>query len=148
MSSQEIRQIETAEELRACFPLMRQLRPHLVDEDDFIRRVASMRAESYAMLAVWQDGQPIALTGYRYQQNLMFGHFLYVDDLVVNERNRSAGHGASLLQTLERMARDRGCSRLVLDTGLSYALAQRFYFRQGLLTGSIGFSKVLGERAS
>jgi hypothetical protein len=30
-----------------------------------------------------------------------------------------------------------------LDTGLSNALAQRFYFRQGLLTSAIRFSKNL-----
>jgi len=31
--------------------------------------------------------------------------------------------------------------RLVLDTGLANALAQRFYFRQGLLTSSMRFGK-------
>jgi len=31
----------------------------------------------------------------------------------------------------------------VLDTGLHIALAQRFYFRQGLLAHAMGFSETL-----
>lgn len=148
MSHQEIRHIETAEALRACFPVMRQLRPHLSGEADFADRVARMRADSYALLAVWDDGAPVALAGYRYQENLIYGRFLYVDDLVVTEHSRGARHGARLLQALERMAREAGCAKLVLDTGLANALAQRFYFRQGLLTGAMRFSKVLDEQAA
>ncbi|PKD78674.1 GNAT family N-acetyltransferase, partial [Escherichia coli] len=83
-----------------------------------------------------------------FQENLIYGRFLYVDDLVVTERSRGARHGAALLQALERMAREAGCAKLVLDTGLANALAQRFYFRQGLLTGAMRFSKVLGEQAA
>ncbi|CAB3623819.1 MAG: GNAT family N-acetyltransferase [Achromobacter sp.] len=148
MSQQDIRPIESAEALRACFPVMRELRPHLADERDFADRVARMRDEHYALLAVWEDDAPVALAGYRFQENLIYGRFLYVDDLVVTERSRGARHGAALLQALERMAREAGCAKLVLDTGLANALAQRFYFRQGLLTGAMRFSKVLGEQAA
>lgn len=141
----EMRHVETAQELRACFALMQQLRPHLLDADEFVSQVEGMRSERYALLAVWEAGEPIALAGYRYQQNLIFGRFLYVDDLVVSTEKRSAGHGASLLYRLESLAQEAGCSRLVLDTGLNFALAQRFYFRQGMLSASLGFNKVLGK---
>lgn len=148
MSHQDIRHIETAEELRASFPVMQELRPHLAGEADFAARIARMRAENYALLAVWEGGEPVALAGYRYQENLIYGRFMYVDDLVTTERSRGGRHGASLLQALEGIAREAGCAKLVLDTGLANALAQRFYFRQGLLTGAMRFSKVLGEQAA
>ncbi len=41
------------------------------------------------------------------------------------------------------IAQREGCLKLKLDTALSNALAQRFYFREGLLTGTMRFSKVL-----
>lgn len=148
MSQPDIRPIETDEALRACFPVMRELRPHLAGAPDFVERVARMRAERYALLAVWEGDAPVALAGYRFQENLIYGRFLYVDDLVVTEQSRGTRHGASLLQALERMARAAGCAKLVLDTGLANALAQRFYFRQGLLTGAMRFSKALGEQAA
>ena len=47
--------------------------------------------------------------------------------------------GAQLLDFVRDEARARDCRQLVLDTGLGMARAQRFYFRQGMLTRSIGF---------
>jgi len=143
-----LRHAETDDELRACFPVMHQLRPHLADDADMLARLRRMRADGYRLLAAWQDGQPIALAGYRLQENLIYGRFLYVDDLVVTQAQRGGRWGERLLAETERIARDAGCARLVLDTGLANALAQRFYFRQGLLTGAIRFGKSLQEPAS
>jgi len=135
-------------ELRACFAIMRELRPHLADAGEFVARVHRMGAEGYRLLAAWQDGRPLALAGYRPQENLIYGRFLYVDDLVVAQGQRGNRWGARLLQETEHIARAAGCARLVLDTGLANALAQRFYFRQGLLTGALRFAKPLGDPAS
>ena len=139
-----LRHIETPEELRACLPLMRELRPHLEQEEDFVERIGRMRQERYRLLAAMRDGQAVALAGYRFQENLIYGRFLYVDDLVVASGHRGGRWGARLLEHLDGVARASDCAKLVLDTGLSNALAQRFYFRQGLLTGAIRFSKALG----
>ena len=55
MSDPNIRHIETADELRAAYPVMQELRPHLADESDFAARVARMRAENYACLLYTSD---------------------------------------------------------------------------------------------
>lgn len=144
MTEPALRHLETPEELRACLPLMRALRPHLADDADFIQRIGRMRQEGYRLLAAVQEGRAVALAGYRQQENLIYGRFLYVDDLVVDETRRGDRLGAQLIRALDELARDAGCAKLVLDTGLGNALAQRFYFRQGLLTSAIRFSKPLG----
>jgi len=143
-----LKPIDTDDELRACLPLMRELRPHLSGAEDFVARITRMRADSYRLLAAVDAGQVVALAGYRYQENLVYGRFMYVDDLVVDSTRRGSRWGARLLQALDGMARDAGCARFVLDTGLSNALAQRFYFRQGLLTSAIRFSKSLDACAA
>ncbi|WP_278486400.1 GNAT family N-acetyltransferase [Achromobacter insolitus] len=148
MTEATLRHLETPQELRACLPLMRELRPHLGESDDFIERVARMRGQGYRLLAAMDAAQAVALAGYRLQENLVYGRFLYVDDLVVANGRRGERWGASLLQALDATARDSGCARLVLDTGLANALAQRFYFRAGLLTSAIRFSKSLENIAS
>lgn len=143
MTETTLRHIENPQDLRACLPLMRELRPHLKEDADFVERVGRMRAEGYRLLAAMDDGQAVALAGYRLQENLIYGRFLYVDDLVVANGRRGERWGAMLLEALDAAARDSGCARLVLDTGLANALAQRFYFRAGLLTSAIRFSKTL-----
>lgn len=148
MSHPEIRTVESTEALYACFSVMHELRPHLSDAADFVKRVERMRSQHYVLLAVYEKHQPVALAGYRLQENLVYGRFMYVDDLVVTAHSRSSGHGALLLNTLEGIAVEQNCAKLVLDTGIDNALAQRFYFRQGLLTGAIRFSKWLGVHAA
>lgn len=138
-----LRHAETDTELRACFPAMHELRPHLESADAFVDRVSRMREQSYRLLAVWQGEEAIALAGYRLQENLVYGRFLYVDDLVTLPSARGGRWGARLLEETTRIAQAQACVRLVLDTGLSNALAQRFYFRQGLLTSSMRFGKTL-----
>ncbi|ANN68263.1 GNAT family N-acetyltransferase [Bordetella bronchialis] len=143
-----LRHAETEDDLRACFPVMHELRPHLRDDRDFAARVGRMRRDGYRLLAGWQGGAPVALAGYRLQENLVYGSFLYVDDLVVKEGLRGGKWGARLLREVGEIARREGCARLVLDTALSNALAQRFYFREGLLTGTMRFHKVLEKDAA
>lgn len=147
LADSALHHIETEDALRACLPLMRELRPHLADADDFTARIRRMRAQSYCLLAGVEagaeGGKPVALAGYRLQENLIYGRFLYVDDLVVDATRRGGRWGARLLQALDGIAREAGCARLVLDTGLANSLAQRFYFRQGLLSQGLHFSKTL-----
>lgn len=139
-----LRDVDTEAQLRACYPVMKELRPHLRTEDEFVARVARQRQQGYRILAAWQGDKVVALAGYRLQDNLVYGSFLYVDDLVAGEAARSQRWGARLLDRLTRVAEQARCDKLVLDTGLSNALAQRFYFRQGLLPGAMRFGKFLG----
>ena len=143
MTDPDLNHIDTDADLRACLPLMRQLRPHLAHADDFVARIDRMRGQGYRLLAGIDAGQAVALAGYRFQENLIYGRFVYVDDLIVDDTRRGGRWGARLLSALDDIARQAGCAKLVLDTGLANSLAQRFYFRQGLLSTALHFSKNL-----
>jgi GNAT superfamily N-acetyltransferase len=141
MSNLTLRHAETDQEVAACFPVMQQLRPHLADADELVARVARQRAAGYRILAARCDGVPIGLAGYRIEENLIHGRFVYVDDLVTTERERRHGVGALLLDAVAAEGRELGCGRLVLDTALDNVLAHRFYYRQGLLARALRFSR-------
>jgi ribosomal protein S18 acetylase RimI-like enzyme len=142
-----LRHADTDADRRACYAVMRELRPHLKSEDEFMQRIVRAAEESYRMLAAWDEGRVVAVAGYRFQENLVYGKFLYVDDLVSAEGQRGKRWGERLLKALDAVAEQAGVARLVLDTGMANALAQRFYFRQGLLTGSLRFGKAIGGAA-
>lgn len=137
------RAIDDAAAVRDLHPLMAQLRPHLVDADAFVARWARQHDEGYRIVALYEAQRPVALAGYRVQHNLVHGRFLYVDDLVTDFACRGCGHGERLLRHLELQARAQGCAKLVLDTPMSNALGQRFYFRCGLLATALRFVKPL-----
>lgn len=130
---------ETDAELAACFGLVQQLRPHLRSAQELVERTATQRAQGYRLLVVWNAGRPVAAAGYRRMDNLIYGPFVYVDDLVTDAGERGRGYGEQLLEAVAEIARTQGCAQLVLDTGLANALAQRFYFRAGLLSRGLHF---------
>lgn len=131
---------ESDDELRACWPVMAVLRPALGNAEVFLAACRRMAGEGYRLLAAREGGAVVALAGYRIQENLVFGRFLYVDDLVTLEAARGRRWGARLIEALRAMAAADACRRLVLDTGLANVRAQRFYFRAGLLPLAVRFA--------
>jgi GNAT superfamily N-acetyltransferase len=135
-----LRVVSNEAEVRGCFRLMQQLRPHLTSETEFLDRWLRQTAEGYLMAGLFNASTPVALTGYRVQENLVHGRFLYVDDLVTDEALRGSGYGEQLMAYLREQARAFGCGKLVLDTPLSNSLGHRFYFRCGLLASALRFN--------
>lgn len=146
MSEVVLRHADSDAEVAAAFGVMVLLRPHLADADELVARVGRQRDAGYRLLAAWRDGIPIALAGYRIEENLIHGRFVYVDDLVTAAGDRRSGIGARLLDVVAGEGRRAGCARLVLDTGLDNVLAHRFYYRQGLLARALRFSREIDLR--
>lgn len=130
------------EAVAACFPVMQQLRTHL-DADAFLRCVREQEEQGYRLVALWQDGEVVAVAGFRIGSNLAWGRYLYVDDLVVDEAERSKGYGAVLLDWLRRHARESFCTQLHLDSGMAREDAHRFYEGQGMTKAGYHFVEVL-----
>jgi GNAT superfamily N-acetyltransferase len=143
MSIFQLRPIDSDQDYQASFDVMRELRPRLTDAATFTARARRQAEQGYRLLAAWQDDQVKALAGYRFQENLLYGRFLYVDDLVTASDARGHGLGAKLIDALREEGRRQGCTNFVLDTGIGNVLAQRFYFRQGLLAMGMHFRQSL-----
>ena len=144
----EIRHIESDVDLEASFSVMKELRPHLSDPATYAAQIARQRAQGYRLLAAWRDDAIVGLAGYRLQDNLIYGRFIYVDDLVVTASLQRGGFGEGLLQAARQQAVALHCKHFVLDTGLHMALAQRFYFRQGLLAKGMHFVEALEQESA
>jgi ribosomal protein S18 acetylase RimI-like enzyme len=138
-----VRHAASSEEVAACFPVIVQLRPFLVDAADWQERVSSMTGAGYRVLAAWDGARATAVAGYRIMENLIHRRFVYVDDLVTAEDRRGEGLGALLLKEIARIGGEARCQRLVLDTAASNTSARRFYKREGLLDVVVGFVKPL-----
>ena len=143
MTSLRTVHLDSDQDYQAAFDVIRELRPHLSDAVSFVAQVRRQAKQGYRILATRQDEQIKALAGYRIQENTLYGRFLYVDDLVTAADARGLGLGARLIDALREEARRQGCAQFVLDTGLGNALAQRFYFRQGLLAAGMHFRQAL-----
>jgi predicted GNAT superfamily acetyltransferase len=105
------------------------------------------RPAGYRVLASFDDGDrdAAAVAGFRIEEKLAWGRFLYVDDLVTAANRRGRGHADRLFEWLyEEAARER-CTQFHLDSGVGpeRADAHRFYFRHGMRITSYHFARGL-----
>ncbi|PSK93625.1 acetyltransferase (GNAT) family protein [Murinocardiopsis flavida] len=124
-------------------PVLLELRPHLTET--LLHEVYDEgHRQGLRFSAAYTDGACAGVAGWRVMVGTSALRKLYVDDLVTAERGRSAGVGRALLGYLEQRARDLGCHRLDLDSGVQRHDAHRFYFRERMDIAAFHFDKRLG----
>jgi GNAT superfamily N-acetyltransferase len=104
----------------------------LVDADDATMLVADVGGEVVGICSVYLD-----------IESVRFGRRAWIEDLAVHPDHRSAGHGKALLDAAKDWARERGASRLALDSGEARTDAHRFYEREQPAYRSIQFGWML-----
>ena len=139
MKNPRIAIADTVEDIRRCFPVMRELRTHITDAEDFVERVQRQRKQGYQLAFVESEGQVCAVAGYRFLESLFSGKNLYVDDLITRDSDRSRGFGGELLDWLIKQAREKGCENFELDSGVQRFDAHRFYFTKRMSISSYHF---------
>lgn len=127
----EILIAETDNEIKACYPVVVQLRPSY-SEVDFLSQVIKQKESNYHLAYLKNNNTVCSVAGYRYSENLAWGKFLYVDDLITDSKQRSNGYGKVLLDWLIDQAKEHQCQQLHLDSGIQRIDAHRFYQREGL----------------
>lgn len=122
----EIRELKTVDEWKMAFPVMKQLRTHL-NLEEFVAVVTDMQPQGYRLFALIDEGKVAAVTGVAQQLNLYYGNHMYVFELVTDAASRSKGYGETLLSYVHNLARELGCGKVALTSGLQRADAHRFY---------------------
>jgi GNAT superfamily N-acetyltransferase len=133
---------KTDKENLACYPVMKELRPDIV-EDSFVSRVRALEEYGYQLAYIRKSASPLAVAGFRIGESLAWGRYLYVDDLVALAACRSRGYGAALLSWLSERALQEGCEQLHLDCGVQREDAHRFYQREGMQMPAYHFVRLV-----
>jgi len=131
----KIKKMESNKNIQSCFTVMSQLRTN-IKENDFIEIIRQQFENGYQLVAVLSEDSVVAVAGFHIRENLAWGKFLYVDDLITDEKQRSAGFGKVLLGYLNDEARENDCEQLHLDSGVQRKDAHRFYEREGMTFSS------------
>ncbi|OUL23730.1 GNAT family N-acetyltransferase [Nostoc sp. RF31YmG] len=118
-------------EIERCFAIIQALRPHLI-ASEFVSRIKRQEQQGYRLAYLEDEASIKAVAGFRIAESLSWGKFLYVDDLVTQESDRSQGYGTNLLNWLLDYAKANACEQLHLDSGVQRFAAHRFYFKQRL----------------
>jgi len=138
----KIQLASTPEELRACFTVVSELRPHL-SQEGFMELVTRMQKNHGYQLAYVDDNGVKSVAGIRIAEWLYAGKYLEIDDLITAEGERSKGYGARLFDWVADYAREQQCVQLRLVSGVQRIDAHRFYQNKGMTFEAKYFSLML-----
>jgi GNAT superfamily N-acetyltransferase len=142
MKSFDVKLATADSDIARVYPVMKELRPHIKTESEFLARVHRQQAQSnWCLIYVEDTGAPVAAAGFRISEWLAWGKALYVDDLICLESHRGKGFAEALMRWMEEFARAEGCEQFHLDSGTFRLPAHRFYHRLGLGITSFHFQK-------
>lgn len=126
---------QTKEEILACFPVMAELRPHLVLEN-FYAQIRRQQQEGYQLIYIKSENTVQSVAGFRLGEYLAWGKILYIDDLATLSAARGKGHARHLLDWLKSYAKAHQCNEIHLDSGYQRHAAHRLYLNYGFALSS------------
>lgn len=135
----EIKIAESDEEIRDCYPVMAELRPHL-SETEFCAQVRRQIEQSGFELIYLNDGEIKAVAGIRIAEWLAGGKSLEIEDLVASETDRSKGYGGELFDWIVDLGQQRGCKQIKLVSTVKRFAAHRFYLSKRMIIEAHYFS--------
>ena len=132
------------DEIKSCFPVFHELRPHLRNEMSFCEQVRRQhRVSDYDISVIRLASTVVSAIGFRISEHLAWGKVLYIDDLSTLSNHRNLGCAASLLNWAADYGKAEACEAMHLDSGYGRKHAHRLYLKQGFELVSHHFSRHL-----
>lgn len=133
------------DEIKKCYAVMSQLRPHL-SLPQFTDMVVKQQSQGYHLVKAFRQDLPkdvCGVAGFVIGNKLAWGKHVYIDDLVAESSCRSLGIGKGLLNWVISFGLEQGCASIHLDSGVQRFAAHKFYLRENFQIASHHFSKQL-----
>lgn len=137
--SELIRLAESDDDIRSCYPVMAELRPHLQPED-FVARVRKQAKNAGYKLAYLMDGEVKAVAGFRISEWFAGGKYMEIEDLATKSGERSKGYGGELFDWLVELAKRENCDQLRLVSHVRRFGAHKFYLNKRMIIEAHYFS--------
>ena len=119
-----------AEEMHRILPLIQQLNP-TIPSATLTKRLAEMIELGYQCVGAFKNGKLVGAAGMWFGARFYCGRYIDVDNVIVDQEQRSSGIGSLLMSWIEAYARTQRCEVSVLDAYTTNTSAHRFYLRDG-----------------
>lgn len=105
-----------------------------VPANELAKRLSRQRDRREVFVAVDDRAEIVGWVAVCVDETFVQGYGAQIEGLVVDERARSRGAGAQLLDAAESWARRRGCDEIRVQSNVIRTRAHPFYARQGYAT--------------
>ncbi|MDI1305349.1 MAG: GNAT family N-acetyltransferase [bacterium] len=139
-----IKELTTIEEMLANIEVMRFLYPTFTVEK-YESYLVEMIPHNYKQVAVFENEICVAVSGFWSGTKLWSGKYIEIDNFIVHPDHRSKGLGKMMTDYVDVLAKETGCTMIVLDAFTGNFTAHRFYYNQGYVPKGFHFLKILNE---
>jgi GNAT superfamily N-acetyltransferase len=139
-----IKELTTIEEMLANIEVMRFLYPTFTVEK-YESYLVEMIPHNYKQVAVFENEICVAVSGFWSGTKLWSGKYIEIDNFIVHPDHRSKGLGKMMTDYVDALAKETGCTMIVLDAFTGNFTAHRFYYNQGYVPKGFHFLKILNE---
>ena len=137
-------ELKTKKELVTCYPLLKLLYPDL-SLLEYEKQLEVMLPHNYSMLAVYEEGEIIGLSGVWIGHKLWSGKYMELDNVVVAQSKRSKGVGAMLFDYAKELAIKNTCGSIGLDAFTYNYAAHKFFFKEDFVVKGYHFVHILDQ---
>jgi GNAT superfamily N-acetyltransferase len=139
-----IKELTTIDEMLANIEVMRFLYPTFTIEK-YESYLVEMIPHNYKQVAVFENEICVAVSGFWSGTKLWSGKYIEIDNFIVHPDHRSKGLGKMMTDYVDALAKETGCTMIVLDAFTGNFTAHRFYYNQGYVPKGFHFLKILNE---
>ena len=139
-----LRELTTVEEMLGNIEVMRFLYPAFTVEK-YESYLMEMIPHNYKQIAVFENEVCVAVSGFWSGTKLWSGKYIEIDNFIVHPGHRSKGLGKMMTDYVDELAKETGCTMIVLDAFTGNFTAHRFYYNQGYVPKGFHFLKILNE---
>ena len=139
-----IKELTTIDEMLSNIEVMRFLYPNFTLEK-YESYLVEMIPHNYKQVAVFENEICVAVSGFWSGTKLWSGKYIEIDNFIVHPDHRSKGLGKMMTDYVDALAKETGCTMIVLDAFTGNFTAHRFYYNQGYVPKGFHFLKILNE---
>ena len=141
-ASGEVIELSSIELWKEALDVLRLLRPEL-DAHSFLQGREALMASGYRLFGLLHAGRIVCVAGVALHPHVVREKEFWVHDLVTLDEERSKGFGQTMMKHLQKIARESGCSRLMVHTRIERERARHFYLeRLGYEPYAVVYQKV------
>jgi GNAT superfamily N-acetyltransferase len=141
-----VRELVDKTEMLAQLSVLNELYPNLT-LDEYSVELDEMLPHRYGQVAVFDEDECIAISGFWIGNKLWVGKYLELDNIIVREKYRSQGVGKLMFDFLEKKAKEQQCNMLSLDSYTNNFSAHKFFYNEGFAPRGFHFIKLLNKDA-
>ena len=138
-----IKKLNSKEEMLLAYEIVKQRYKEMTLQN-YDEQISEMMAQNdFKMVGAFLNDKIVGVTGYWILRMLYCGRYIQLSSFIVDEEQRRMGIGKKILAEIEKIGRELGCEKIVLDSFTENKKSHSLYYREDFYIRGFHFMKDL-----